>query len=122
MLCLFCLGKLIMGMNSQAHLVYGYDLGGEDKGWNFTKRETKHLHWMDTADDDDENDFPLQLMEVLLRDAGWIETDWRTDATYFKRKAELKNSLGVDVACCGSYDFSSYLLHTKKFSVEWGAD
>jgi hypothetical protein len=108
-----------MGMTIQAELHYGYDLGDNENGngWAFAETsgeydETIALPWFDEGGDS----LGEQAMDQLRKAAGFIETDWRADSTYFDRRRELDAQLGVEFQNTG-YEGARTLLVAKGIEI-----
>lgn len=99
-----------MGMSSTAKLAYGFDLGGDEDGWNLP--DLDYGQWRPPGiaeDDEDEFDFAEWVEGKLLVDAGFTETDDEDDG-YFTRKRAARVQLGVEAISSGNYDYFRYLL------------
>ncbi|MFF7485610.1 hypothetical protein ACFZBC_08940 [Streptomyces luteogriseus] len=113
-----------MGMSTNAMLVYGYHLGGDDGGWLVQGAgeygELPSLAWYD-ADAEDGDGFQESAENHLLATlAQFTEDDWRADG-YFDRQRAAKARLGVqfDTHCSG--DYPGYLLIAKGITVYRGS-
>jgi hypothetical protein len=110
-----------MGQSTDALLVYGYHLGGDDGGWLVEGAgeygELPQLDWHDS--EDDEADFGTDVELRLLASVGFTETDWRADG-YHDRERAAKARLGVtlETHCSGSYP--GYLLIAKGITAHRG--
>jgi hypothetical protein len=99
-----------MGMSSTAKLAYGFDLGGDEDGWNLPNLD--YGQWRPpelTEDEEDEFDFAEWVEDKLLVDAGFTETDDEDDG-YFTRKRAVRSQLGVQVISSGNHDYFRHLL------------
>lgn len=107
-----------MGTSTDGILAYGYNLGGDDSGWEVAEADEYGgltLDWL--AEDDD--DFETAAMNRLLAAAGFTETDWQVDG-YFKRKNEAEKNLGVGFETYCSGDYPLYILAAKVITVSRG--
>ena len=106
-----------MGTSTDGILAYGYNLGGDDSGWEVAEADEHgglELDWL--ADDPG---FTTAAMDKLLAAAGFTETDWQVDG-YSKRKKAAEESLGVEFETYCSDDFPMYLLAAKVITVSRG--
>jgi hypothetical protein len=97
-------------MSSTAKLAYGFDLGGDEDGWNLPNLD--YGQWRPpelTEDEEDEFDFAEWVEDKLLVDAGFTETDDEDDG-YFTRKRAVRSQLGVQVISSGNHDYFRHLL------------
>ena len=106
-----------MGTSTDGILAYGYNLGGEDGG--FEVAETNEygglkLGWL--AEDDDSMG---AAQDRLLAAAGFTETDWQADG-YFERKRAAEESLGVQFDIYCSDGCPLYILAAKVITVSRG--
>jgi hypothetical protein len=113
-----------MGMDPEAHLAYGYDLGtGEDfKAAERGEYGAPELPWL-PADEDGDSDFSEFGDEVekrLLASVGFTETNWRAEG-YYDRKKEAEKRVGVEIAYSGAPDYAGWILVAQgsERSVEW---
>jgi hypothetical protein len=117
-----------MGQSTNAMLVYGYNLGGEED-WELEGLgeygELPDLPWYDA--DDEGGDFQGAAERHLLAAlAGFTEEyphgqPQETRRAYFDRKTEAEARLGVkfDTHCSG--DYPMFLLATKVITVYRGS-
>jgi hypothetical protein len=107
-----------MGQSTNAILAYGYDLGGENDGWNVNEADEYgglRLGWWNGNED-----FIEAAKERLLAElAGLTETDWQADG-YFERKREAEAQLGVKFASYCSADYPMWLLAATTITVHRG--
>lgn len=110
-----------MGMSTNAILVYGYHLGGDDGGWLLENAgEDGEMPPLDWYDDETEDDFQEASETRLLATlAGFTETDWRVDG-YFARRQTALDSLGIGLETHCSADYPGYLLVTKRITAYRG--
>ncbi|MFI0268593.1 hypothetical protein [Streptomyces luteogriseus] len=113
-----------MGMSTNAMLVYGYHLGGDDGGWLVHGAgeygELPPLDWYDDEAEDSDG-FQESAEQHLLATIGqFTEDDWRADG-YFDRRRAAKARIGVqfDTHCSG--DYPGYLLIAKGITVYRGS-
>lgn len=90
-----------MGQSTNGMLVYGYNFGGEEGGWQLAEvdeYEPWEPEWM--GDDD----VISAAGERLLASVGFTETDYKAEG-YFDRKKAAEDRLGVefDSFCSGDY-------------------
>ncbi|MEX3206051.1 hypothetical protein [Streptomyces acidiscabies] len=110
-------------MSTDALLVYGYHLGGDDGGWLVEGAgeygEPPALDWYD-PDNEDGDDFQSTAERHLLaRLAEFTETNWQADG-YFDREREAKKKLGVQFKTHCSGDYPGYLLIAKGITAGRG--
>lgn len=97
-----------MGMSSTAILAYGYDLGGDEYGWNFPDLDYGAWRPSDLPEDEgDEFEFAEWAESKLLRAAGLDDADTED---YFDRKREARGRVGVEVIHGGNYDYFRVFL------------
>jgi len=105
-----------MGMSTDALLVYGYHLGGDDAGWLVHGAgeygELPPLDWYDAEAHDGEGFQESAEKRLLAQLADFTETDWQADG-YFARERAAKARLGVRFETHCSGDYPMYLLIAK---------
>ncbi len=112
-----------MGMDVEATLAYGYDLGTlEDfAASQRSKYGSPELPWLD--EDDEDTGFPDAAEKVLLAAAGFTEewTPTSRDDGYYDRKRAAKERIGVHFDYAGSHEFPGFILYAKgsKKSADW---
>ncbi|MER6632259.1 hypothetical protein ABT301_29265 [Streptomyces sp. NPDC000987] len=113
-----------MGRATDAILVYGYDLGGSDSGWNIRcLREYGQLPPLDWYDEDDEDDFATAAHKRLLRVLGGFTEAWTPDARkngYWERRREAEKQVGVKVETYCSSSVPAYALAAHSTTVHRG--
>ena len=114
-----------MGMNVEATLAYGYDLGAiEDfKAAQRSEYGSPNLPWFneDTEDDDQVSDVPDAGTKTLLASVGFTE-EWSRDVPgFYDRQRAARERLGVDFDYSGSHDYPGFILYAKgsEQSVDW---
>lgn len=113
-----------MGMNVDATLVYGYDLGSMDdfKATERGEYGSPVLPWLsDDEDAEDEQGFADAAETVLLASVGFDE-EWTEDSDgFYARQRAAQERLGVDFEYSGSHDFAGYILHAvgSKRTASW---
>ncbi|MEV4909336.1 hypothetical protein AB0N46_32405 [Streptomyces albidoflavus] len=104
-----------MGMSTNALLVYGYDLGGDDGGWELEGAgeygELPPLDWYN-PDDADADFWGAAENRLLATLAGFTEADWQADGYFARRRAALAR-LGVGFGTYCTDGCPSYLLHAR---------
>lgn len=110
-----------MGMNVEATLAYGYDLGSmEDfKATQRGEYGSPELPWFDEEDED--TGFPDAAEKVLLASVGFTE-EWAPGLEgHFDRKRAAEAQVGVDFDYAGSHDYPGFILCAtgSKQSVDW---
>ncbi|MGW1353014.1 hypothetical protein ACWCQE_27665 [Streptomyces sp. NPDC002409] len=112
-----------MSTSTNAMLVYGYHLGGEDE-WALQGLgkydELPDLDWYDPEDEGE--DFQEAAERKLLADlAGFTETRAPGVEGYFDRKRAAQEKVGVkfETHCSGNYP--RFLLATKTITVYRGS-
>jgi hypothetical protein len=113
-----------MGQSTNAMLVYGYNLGGEE-GWELEGcgeyGELPALDWYN-PEDVDGDDFQSAAERRLLAELAGFTEEWsRENEGYFERERAAKTRLGVefDTHCSGNYPM--YLLAAKVITVHRGS-
>lgn len=105
-----------MGQSSTGLLYYGYDLGGEDRGWNLanlsTYDEPPTVPWWTYDEDDEDNSFADALTVELYRKYLGREVDWAWDS---EAEKQLKVEHGLMVETYGHYDYPGHVLATRRF-------
>lgn len=96
-----------MGQSTNGMLVYGYNLGDPDGGWEIEEADQDGMWAPAWASKDDEGyceDVIDDAGPLLLASVGFTETDYSVDG-YFDRKQEAEARLGVefDSYCSGDY-------------------
>jgi hypothetical protein len=112
-----------MGVSTDAMLMYGYDLGGDEE-WRLREcgeyGELPPLDWWQESDDEDAPDFIGAAERRLLAEvAGFTETDRRADG-YFDRKQEAERQLGVEFESHCSGEYPMWVLSAKTITVYRG--
>lgn len=112
-----------MGMTSRAHLYYGYALGGQD-GWHIEEVADEFSAWhpawiepdlADIATEDGYTELVEQrLLEVV---AGFTEVWTLDDDSYFDRRRDARERVGVELEGHGHYDYRQYVLTTYSKQV-----
>jgi len=114
-----------MGTSTNAMLIYGYDLGSEEK-WLLEGAgewgEFPKVDWYDSESEDGEDEgFYEAVEDRLLRViGGFTETDWQAEG-YFDRKREARKKLGgveIETHCSG--DYPMYVLSAKRITAYRG--
>lgn len=112
-----------MGYAADGLLVYGVSLGGEEDGWKIQdlgRWETWRPSWLMPSEDDSEeyahSSYADDAMKVLLRAAGFTETDRDADG-YYERKKEAEQRVGVSFVQHGHYNFRQFIITTFHFSA-----
>ncbi|MFJ7417952.1 hypothetical protein ACIQXD_04985 [Streptomyces uncialis] len=111
-----------MGTSTNAMLVYGYHLGGDDGGWKVEGAgeygELPALDWHDpeNGEADFQEDAEPRLLAAL---AGFTETDWRAEG-YRDRRRNAKAQLGVGFETHCSGDYPGFLLIAKGITAHRG--
>jgi hypothetical protein len=114
-----------MGTSTNAMLVYGYHLGGDEDGWLFEGLDEwgtlpdGFFDWYDKDSEDSSGFLEDAQDQLLARVAGFTETDWRADG-YFARKREAEAQLGVEIESHCSGDYPMYLLVAKAITAYRG--
>jgi hypothetical protein len=121
-----------MGMDSEAHVMYGYNLGGPEHGWKIAglgEYGVLSLPWYNEDDEDeggseDETDFHGAIDRQLLNMIGFTETYADGNDDYYTREREAEARLKVGIMACGSYDYPSYVLYAigSHHDADWGAE
>ncbi|WP_433730770.1 hypothetical protein ACQP2Y_20970 [Actinoplanes sp. CA-051413] len=112
-----------MGMNVEATLAYGYDLGSmEDfRAVQRGEYDSPDLPWFDP--DDEDASFPDEAEKVLFASVGFTEewTPASKDNGYYDRKKAAEQQIGVDFDYAGSHDYPAFVLYAtgSKQSVDW---
>lgn len=106
-----------MGVSTDGILAYGYNLGGDDSGWEVAQADEYGGLTLDWLDEDD--DFAAEAEKRLLAAAGFTETDWQVDG-YFAREKAAKEGLGVKFESYCSGDYPLYVLAAKVITVSRG--
>jgi hypothetical protein len=105
--------------------MYGYNLGGDMDGWNFTEYDDENYRtiwpsWMELDDGDDPDD-PITQMQDRLRekiggfednfeDGGLWQADEETRADYFKRKHAAEKLVGITFDMYGVSDYTGWVI------------
>lgn len=112
-----------MGQSTNAMLVYGYNLGGEEEWLLRDLGEYDELPALDWYNPEDEDvDFQSAAEAKLLADVAGFTEQWHSENEgYFERERAAKAKLGVkfDTHCSGEYPM--YLLATKVITVYRGS-
>jgi hypothetical protein len=107
-----------MGSSADGILAYGFNLGGDESGWEVREANEfggLELDWFD-PDEDDGDAFTDAAKERLLAAAGFTETDWAA-AGYFDREREAELRVGVTFEHHG---YEDYILAARRFTVGQG--
>jgi hypothetical protein len=100
-----------MGVSSDGILVFGYNLGGDEGGWQIEEADEYgefELEWVD-----EDGDFSEGAEAKLLAVAGFTETDWKVPG-YFDRKREAQARVAVALESYCSGDYPMWLLAAHK--------
>lgn len=112
-----------MGQSTNAMLVYGYNLGGEE-GWELEGvgeyGELPALDWYDPEAEDGDGFQEAAERRLLAQLVDFTETDWSADG-YFERERAAKTRLGVEFDTYCSCDYPMYLLAAKVITVYQGS-
>jgi len=112
-----------MGRSLSTKIVYGYDIGGREDGWNFEEYDDREYRmkwpeWVVTDDpdadpDDDPDDFVSQAQDRLLAElTDFKEIPWdqpRPDDYYSKKNAAEK-ALGIEFEIYGVSDYTQWVI------------
>jgi hypothetical protein len=108
-----------MGMDPEARLAYGYDLGTfEDfKATPRSEYGGPELPWLD----EDSTDLAAAAEPILLASVGFTEEWTAGNEGFFDRQCAAEEALGVDFDFAGTHDYPAFLLVAKgsQRSVEW---
>jgi hypothetical protein len=109
-------------MSISSSIMYGYDLGGREEGWEFTKYDPETYDyiwpsWME-MDDGDEPDDPIsQCQDRLLKVLGgfedsddWKSSDQEISKAYYARKKAAEELVGVTFDMYGVYDYTGWVV------------
>lgn len=119
-----------MGMSSRAHLVYGFDLGSEEFGWQVKEAKTDEyggqeliLPWFVYGSEDDdvedsEDGFDTLANEVLLKWSGYVDQPG-TEGNYPRRKA-AEEALDLKVDSFNHLEYPRYALFIASASIKAG--
>lgn len=107
-----------MGNSADAMLMYGYNLGGDDTGWEIVELDEdgcldrSRLAWLD---DDRTEDAETHL----LASVGFAEDDWRAEG-YFERKQAAERRVGVTFKNHCSGDSPMLVMSAHTITADWG--
>jgi hypothetical protein len=100
-----------MGVDWDAHLVFGYDLGFPDEVIPYDEEPS----WYDPEDDD----LHQQLNDALLDKLAGFSDKWtREDTSYWERRSRAEAKIGVEIwNYCSLYerDSAGLILGTKGY-------
>jgi hypothetical protein len=99
-----------MSTSTNAMLMYGYNLGSEEQGWEIQELDQyggidySRVEWLAHDEEAEELDFREMIDERLLASVGFTETDWKVDG-YYDRQRAARARLGVTLEdhCSGDY-------------------
>lgn len=100
-----------MGVSTDGILAYGYNLGGDDSGWEIEQAGEYgdwEPSWIDT-DAEEIIDIAVVIEDQLLASVGFTEGDWEVDG-YHDRKRDAQTRLGVELKTYCSDNSPMYLL------------
>lgn len=110
-----------MGQSTNAMLVYGYHLGGDESGWEIEGvgeyGELPDLPWYDPWNDDFQGAAERHLLAAI---AGFTETWTPDNEGYFDRERAAEARIGARFAHHCSADYPMYLLVTKEITAYRG--
>ena len=106
-----------MGISSDGILVFGYNLGGDESGWEI-EQAGEDGEWEPEWVDED-GDVIDGAEKRLLTAAGFTETDWQADG-YHERRREAQARVGVELESYCSGDYPMYLLAAHRITVYRG--
>lgn len=112
-----------MGYSTDGIFAYGYDLGGDEEGWNFPGLDYGEWRPAEIEGDEeacDDFDFAEWVEAKLLVAQGFTETDRDADG-YYTRKREARAQLGIEVIHHGSIDYTAFLLTVFNQSASRGS-
>lgn len=98
-----------MGMDPEAHLMYGYHLGGPESGWKIQgvdRFEALETSWYAEGDDFYEA-IELKLLEMV----GFADTYEASPTTYYKTKGAAEKLLKVKIRFTGAESGMDYTLY-----------
>lgn len=93
-----------MGMSPSAHLIYGYDLGGEETGWNFKDEDRRYEPRLPWLDYDPTQSIPMRLLECYGMSQEDAEDKWCNEDI-------VKAETGLDFFWFG------HLEHTRGYAL-----
>lgn len=97
-----------MGTSTDGVLAYGFNLGGDEGGWEITEAD-EYGEWVPDWHDEEEEDLVSDAETHLLRSAGFAETDYKAEG-YYDRKREAEARVGVELVSYCSDEFPMYVL------------
>lgn len=110
-----------MGQSTNGIFAYGYDLGGDEEGWNFPGLDYGEWRPAEIKDDEeacDDFDFAEWVETKLLVAAGYDDDDQSEGRT--ARKLDARAQLGIEAIHHGSNDYSAFLLTAFNQSASRG--
>jgi hypothetical protein len=111
-----------MGTSTNAMLMYGYHLGGDEGGWEMEGAGEygglPAVPWYD-PDAEDGDIVELMMHHLLAEIAGFTETDWKADG-YFDRKRVAEQQVGVTIESHCSGEFPMWVLCAKAITAYRG--
>lgn len=97
-----------MGVSTDGILAYGFNLGGDEGGWEIAEVD-EYGEWTPDWYDEEEEDLVSDAETHLLRAAGFTETDYKAEG-YYDRKREAGARVGVELVSYCSGEFPMYVL------------
>lgn len=110
-----------MGMSTDGILAYGYDLGGEECGWQIAEAG-EYGDWEPEWYNQDAGDDFIESVEsrILAGVVQFTESDWQVDG-YFTRRREALTRAGVELGTYCSGDYPMHILAAYKIVVSRGS-
>lgn len=119
-----------MGVTTNGILAYGYNLGGDDSGWEI-EQAGEFGDWEppwpnhdptadpDAQDEDEDRDLPEDARSALLTAAGFTETD-REAQGYWDRHRDAEQRVGVELITYASPQYPLYVLAAHSITAHRG--
>ncbi len=108
-----------MGNSADGILAYGFNLGGDEGGWEVAEADSEYGEWKPDWYDEDEEDLAGDAEKRLLEVAGFSETDYKAEG-YYDRKREAEARVGVELVPYCSFDYPIYVLAAHAITVYQG--
>jgi hypothetical protein len=116
-----------MGRNLSTGIVFGFDIGGHEDGWNFEENTDSFSldddwyawwpSWMEREEGEEPEDPVTQIIEKMLKEVGgwvdsedWLSADPAVFKAYYERKKAAEAKLGITEDMYGTDGWSGWVI------------
>lgn len=104
-----------MGADAQAYLAYGYDLGGQEYGWNVHNELA-----IERIKAEGDDDFADGVKNILLKRLVGFKVEDRDIDKFYEKLNAAKKQLEVELVNYSSWEYPGYILAVTP--VHWAFD